>query len=92
MIKKTSLAILLCTFLCFTQQSMSGRTTTTVVTTVRESPSFLELLFRTNPKMAIYVTTGVILGGLGGFITYLLIKTQPSSHKISDSLWHIENY
>jgi len=74
MIKKTSLALILCTLLCFTQPNLGGRTT--VITTVHESPSFLELLFDLDKKLGLYVTAGAITGGIVGLIAYLIEKTK----------------
>jgi len=82
MIKKTGLALIFCTLLSFTQPTLTGRTTT-VVTTVHESPSFLELLWKTDTELAVYVTTGVIVGGIVGFIACLISKAERREHRYS---------
>lgn len=80
MIKKTSLALIFCAFLCFTQPNThAGRTT--VITTVHEEPSLLELLWKIDTKLGAYITVGAFAGGIIGFIAYLIEKAEESKRR-----------
>jgi len=72
--KKLAMAFILCASLWFIQPSMKAYTTTT--TTVHHTPSFLESLCETNPKLGVYVTLGVIAGGIVGFIAYVIGESE----------------
>lgn len=81
MFKKISLALILCTFLCFTQPSINAYTT--VTTTVYESPSFLEIICKINPKLGAYMAIGTIAGGIAGFIAYIIEEKEYKTERHS---------